>query len=59
MDKREKKGRPRTRTVTINLTCPLVLYESGRLEWERRGYKGPADVFQTALRKLTNTEVMI
>lgn len=52
-----KKERSRSQnTVTVNLTCPILLYKSGELEWQKRGYKGAADVFQTALRKMTGLE---
>lgn len=50
-----KKAR-HSKTVTVNLTCPVLLYENGQLEWKRRGYTGPSDVFQSALRKMTGMD---
>jgi hypothetical protein len=54
-----KKKEKNRRVVTINITCPEILYVNGEQEWTRRGYKGPADVFQTALRKMTGLEITL
>lgn len=46
-------------TLAINLTCPKILYYNGEAAWKQKGYKGPADVFQTALRKLAGMELSV
>lgn len=57
---KSQKKKPRSRNVvTVNLTCPVLLYESGKLEWQKRGFTGPSDVFQSALRKMAGLDVSL